>query len=1045
MACAELIARSNFTFLDGASHPEELVERAAELGLEALALTDLDSLSGVVRAHEHAKKLGLHLVVGAEVSFVDAPPLVLLARDLAGYQNLSELISIGRLSVEKGKSLCRWEVVPDRARGLFALDVSATEVRELDRAREAFGDRLLVAVWNHMTPDCAHRLRFREALAQRAGVEVIATNRVVMHDRRRQMLQDVVSSIRLGTTVQAAGLQLFPNGERCLKDEREMRRLFRGREAYVDRAAALAQECTFSLTELRYRFPEEMLPGGATPMSFLRRLTEEGLRFRYPGGVPGDVRAQASRELALIAELDYPGYFLTVWDIVRFARSKGILCQGRGSAANSVVCYALGITSIDPVRMGLLFERFISRERGEPPDIDVDFEHERREEVLQYVYEKYGRDKAAMVAEVICYRGRSALREVAKAMGLSLDQAEALSETADPWGRGPDPKSLGSCGLDLHDRSVRLTLALAEQIQDFPRHLGIHSGGFVVTHDSLARLVPLENAAMDGRTVIQWDKDDAANVGLLKIDLLSLGMLSLIARAFLLIFRRFGIEWTLATIPAEDPGVYDMLCDADSVGVFQIESRAQMNMLPRLKPRCFYDLVIQVAIIRPGPIQGGMIHPYLRRRAGAEKVTYPHPAVKDVLGKTLGVTLFQEQGMKLAIAAAGFSPGEADELRRAMTHKRSRERLEEMKGRLVTGMARNGIGPEIAENIFQQLLGFSGYGFPESHAASFALLVYASAWIKRYYPATFAASLLNAQPMGFYSPHTIVEDARRHGVPARPVDVFYSEWETTVEEAEEGEGERPGDEVWRKWIERSRREVKLALRLGLQVVKGLRQRDAEAIAAARRTGPFRSLADFARRTGLQRPVLARLAAAGALQGFGLGRREALWKVHALVEAPDDLFAGIDVREPAVAFDEGTRAERVAQDYARTGLSAEAHPMALLRARLPKSPRLLRSDELERIASGRRVHVGGMVIIRQRPGTAKGIVFVTLEDEQGFSNLVVMPDVWERCRFAGGQSLFLGASGKVERNGKVVTVKVDRLFGLELPENPIDPPASRDFR
>jgi error-prone DNA polymerase len=875
-------------------------------------------------------------------------------------------------------------------------------------------------------------------------VPVVATNAPVMHARSRQRLQDVVTCIRLGTTVQQAGVSLFPNGERHVKGEAELRRLFRRHPEWVERAAEVAAGCAFSLDELRHQFPREMLPEGESPMSFLRRLTAEGLAARYPAGVPRDVERQAAHELGMIEALDYPGYFLTVWDVVRFARERGILCQGRGSAANSVVCYALGVTSIDPVRMGLLFERFISRERNEPPDIDVDFEHERREEVLQYVYGKYGRDRAAMVAEVICYRGRSALRDVAKAMGLSLDVAEKLSQTAGHFGGGPDPEALRRSGLHLEDRLLRLTLELAEQLQDFPRHLGIHSGGFVVTHGRLARVVPIENAAMEDRTVIQWDKDDAANVGLLKIDLLSLGMLSMLARAFELISSRFGVTWTLATIPSEDPAVYDMLCDGDSVGVFQVESRAQMNMLPRLRPRCFYDLVVQVAIIRPGPIQGGMVHPYLRRRAGLEQVEYPHPSVRAVLEKTLGVTLFQEQGMRLAVAAAGFSPGEADELRRAMTHKRSKERLAAMKERLVAGMAKNGIGPEAAENIFQQLLGFSGYGFPESHSASFALLVYASAWLKRHYPGVFAASLLNAQPMGFYAPHTIVEDARRHGVPPRPVDVFYSDWETTLEEAEPGEGLRESDAAWRRWSGRDRMEGHQALRLGLSSIHGLRREHGQAIVEARKRGEFGSLADFAKRTALPRHVLARLASAGALAGFDLARREALWKVQALVTRQGDLFAGVAPVEEPVAFDEPTKLERVAQDYAQLGLSSEGHPMALLRPRLRGRPPL-RADEVDRLPGGRRVRVGGLVIIRQRPGTAKGLVFVTLEDESGFVNLVVMPDVWERHRYAGGQSRFLAADGVTQRSGQVLTVKVSRLEPLEADDNPVEPPESRDFR
>jgi error-prone DNA polymerase len=1044
MAFAELSCRSNFTFLEGASHPEELVLRAKEAGLAALAITDRDSLAGVVRAHEQARRAGLPLVIGAEVSFADAPPLVLLAQSLEGYENLCELISLGRLAVEKGDSCALFEQLASRTRGLLALDVAASDAAQLGRWKELFGDRAHVAVWNHLTQECPPRLEFRERLAREAGLPMVATNRPVMHVRARQRLQDVVSCIRLGTTVQEAGLALFPNAERIVKSEKELRRLFPRGGALVERAAELAASCTFSLSELKYRFPTEMLPPGADSMSFLRLLVRDGLDERYPDGVPGEVAAQARHELAMIEELDYPGYFLTVWDIVRFARTRRILCQGRGSAANSIVCYALGITSIDPVRMKLMFERFISRERNEPPDIDVDFEHERREEVMQYVYAKYGRDRAAMVAEVICYRGRSALREVAKAMGLPLDLADSLAKTAGHHESGPDPQALAATGLRLEEPLVRATLTLAEELQDFPRHLSIHSGGFVVTDGPLGRLVPLENGAMEGRTVIQWDKDDAASVGLLKIDLLSLGMLSTIARCFEMIRRYEGREYTLANVPAEDPAVYDMLCEADSVGVFQIESRAQMNMLPRMRPRCFYDLVIEVAIIRPGPIQGGMVHPFLRRRRGLEPVEYPHPLVKPILEKTLGVTLFQEQGMRLAVVAAGFSAGEADELRRAMTHKRSKERMGELKGRLMAGMARNGIRPEKAEEIFQQLMGFSGYGFPESHSASFALLVYASAYLKCHYPAVFAAALLNSQPMGFYAPHTLLEDARRHGIPSRPVDVFYSEWDCTLEAAEHGEGEREEDASFQRWRARPRLERPWAIRLGLRQVHGLRREHAQALVKAREGGPWRSLAELAHRSGLPRHALARLAACGALQGFGLRRREALWAVQGLVTARDDLFSGIAADEPRVEFEEPNRLERVAQDYSLTGLSSEDHPMALLRLRV-RTGGLLRSDVLQRAPARRRVRVGGLVIVRQRPGTANGIVFISLEDECGFINLVVMPDVWERHKLVAGGRLFLGAEGVVERAGRVVNVKVERLFRLEFEENPVEAVASRDYR
>ncbi|HYG70548.1 MAG TPA: error-prone DNA polymerase, partial [Anaeromyxobacteraceae bacterium] len=784
--------------------------------------------------------------------------------------------------------------------------------------------------------------------------------------------------------------------------------------------------------------------GELTGIDLLRELVREGARWRYGGEPPEDVARQLAKELDLVESLGYASYFLTVWDIVRFARSRGILCQGRGSAANSAICFVLGITAIDPVRMGLLFERFISAERGEPPDIDVDFEHERREEVLQYVYERYGRDHAGMVNEVITYRGKSAIRDVGKALGLSLAQVDRLAKLLGTYDdlSAVGPEIVAQAGLDAAlSQRVRQTLELARELQGFPRHLSIHVGGFVVTRRPLVETVPVEPAAMPGRTVVQWDKDDLAELDLLKVDLLALGMLTALSRALAQLASSRPAPAlptpvphpdSLATIPAEDPAVYDMLCQADSIGVFQIESRAQMSLAPRLKPRCFYDLVISVAIIRPGPIQGGMVHPYLRRRDGLEKVRYPYAPLEPVLAKTLGVPLFQEQAMRLAVVAAGFTPGEADELRRVMTHRRSHEKLAAMKARLVAGMAERNIPRDDAETIFQQLLGFAGYGFPESHSASFALLVYASAWIKRYHPAVFACALLNSQPMGFYAPHTLVEDAKRHGVPVRGVDVAWSGWETALEGASPGAPLEPGRIP--------------ALRVGLHAIRGLPREVGDAIVAARRGGPFESVGELARRAGLSRAWLTRLAEAGALGSIAPERREAVWKSLALAApgsaAEDDLFAGRAPEEPPVALPAASAAEEVSADFRSTGLSVRAHPMALIRPTLPGG--MVRSArELLRMDDGAPVEVAGLVIVRQRPTTASGIVFVSLEDETGITNLVVMPDVYERFRPVVRGSPFLVARGRVERTGTVVNVRVRSIAPLALAPNVGE--RARDFR
>jgi error-prone DNA polymerase len=812
--------------------------------------------------------------------------------------------------------------------------------------------------------------------------------------------------------------------------------------------------------------PTATAEAGVTGMALLRELVREGARWRYGGEPPDDVARQLARELDLVEQLGYASYFLTVWDVVRFARSRGILCQGRGSAANSAVCFVLGITAIDPVRMGLLFERFISAERREPPDIDVDFEHERREEVLQYVYARYGRDRAGMVCEVITYRGKSALRDVGKALGLSLGQVDRLAKQVGTYEDlaevGPELARLA--GLDGEDSErVRLTLALARELVGFPRHLSIHVGGFVITRRPLCETVPIEPAAMPGRTIVQWDKDDLAELDLLKVDLLGLGMLTALSRSLALLARhrpapaggRRGSaaedaarrevagsaaaagsaatgQWphpdSLATIPAEDPAVYAMLAGADSIGVFQVESRAQMSLAPRLKPRNFYDLVISVGIVRPGPIQGGMVHPYLRRRDGREAVRYPYPPLEPVLAKTLGVPLFQEQIMRLAVVAAGFTPGEADELRRVMTHRRSHERIAAMRARLLAGMAERGIAAQDAEIIFNQLLGFAGYGFPESHSASFALLVYASAWLKRHHPAAFTCALLNSQPMGFYAPHTLVEDAKRHGVEVRGVDVAASGWESALEGAVPGAPAAPGEAP--------------ALRLGLHAIRGLPRTVGEGILAARADAPFSSMGDLVRRAGLSRAWLVRLAEANALGALAPDRRSAVWRSLALEGDGGDLFAGVAPPEPDAELAAASAAQEISADFATTGLSARAHPMAVVRPTIA-SGRVRTARELARLPDRAPVEVAGLVIVRQRPGTAKGIVFVSLEDETGIANLVVTPDVYERCRPVVRGAPFLLARGRVERSGEVVNVKVESVAPLALA--PAVGDRAREFR
>ncbi|HVE83191.1 MAG TPA: error-prone DNA polymerase, partial [Myxococcales bacterium] len=1009
---AELLCRSNFSFLRGASHPEELVATARRLGLSALAITDQDSLSAAVKAHLAAKAAEIKVILASRMTLLDGPEVALYVQDARGYANLCGLISESRLRHPKGEAGLSWRDVAERSEGLIALLPFPDQPERVAPLAEAFPGRFYVGLCRTLSSGDEGRNEWARRLAEALEVPLCAHGDAHYHTRRRQMLQDVITAIRHQTTVDRAGARLFPNAERTLKGPEEMARLFADCPEAVGRSLEIADACRYSLDELKYRFSEEDLPPGHTPISYLRLLTLEGLRFRFPGGVPEKVSAQVAHELELIEKLDFPGYFLAIWEIVKFARERGILCQGRGSAANSAVCYALQVTSIDPVRMDLLFERFISMDRREPPDIDVDFEHERREEVLQHVYQKHGRRRAGMVCEVICYRGRLAAREVAKALGLSLDQADRLSKATDLAGEGKlSDQLLEEAGLSPLDPKVQRTAALAAELEGFPRHLSIHVGGFVITRDALSELVPLENAAMKDRTVVQWEKDDLASLNILKVDLLALGMLTLLSKAFALIERHHGVALTMATIPAEDRAVYDMICESDTIGVFQIESRAQMNMLPRLRPRCFYDLVVEIAIIRPGPIIGDMVHPYVRRRDGLEDVTYPSPEVEVILKKTLGVPLFQEQAMKLAMVAGGFSAAEADQLRRILSHKRAEQLLAPYRDRFIDGCVGRGYPRPFAEQCFNQFRGFAHYGFPESHSASFALIAYASAYLKRYYPAAFCAALLNSQPMGFYAPHTIVEDARRHGVEVRPVDINASSWDCTLEQV-------PGSGP--------------AVRLGTRLVRSLREETGRRMDHARRQGgAFRTAGDLALRARVPRHELVRLALSGALAVLRLSRREMLWEIQALGPLEEeDLFFGVPMDGTRVPLPPMGAVDRVVTDFDAVGLSLERHPLELLRPELARLGAMT-TVGLGRVPHGRTAGVGGMSICRQRPGTAKGFCFISLEDETGIANVVVTPQLFEKCRTELLGALFLYVEGVVERAGKVVNLKARRLVKLAL--------------
>jgi len=1108
---AELDVTTNFSFLRGGSHPEEQVATAKLLGLDAIAVTDRNTLAGVVRAHLAAKEAGgIKFVVGVHLDLKDAPSLLAYPTNRSAYGRLCQLLTLGQRRAEKGECILYLDDVAAHAKGLifiilppddwivphpsrrrfappqgegkkiFAFSNPHAEERpkdasrsmqskspesDLTHLRELLAAPLYLAARHSYRGNDRARIATLAELGKRTGIPIVATNGVLYHAPHRRDLQDVLTAIREKCTVAEAGLRLEANAEWHLKSAHDMARLFSGHEDALACTIEIAQACTFSLDELKYEYPDEPVPEGKTPQSHLEDLTWEGAAWRFRDGISDKVRDTLEKELALIAELDYSRYFLTVHDIVRYARSQGILCQGRGSAANSAVCYCLAITNVDPTEIDLLFERFVSPERKEPPDIDVDFEHERREEVIQYIYARYGRDRAGLAATVICYRGRLAVREVGKALGLSEDTVAALATTI--WGlsnSSPPEEYVRQAGLDPSDPLLARCLELTHELIGFPRHLSQHVGGFVLTRGPLSEFVPIGNAAMEDRTVIEWDKDDLDALGLLKVDVLGLGILTCIRKAFDFLREHYRKDITLGTVPRDDPAVYDMLCKADSIGVFQVESRAQMNMLPRLRPRVFYDLVIEVAIVRPGPIQGDMVHPYLRRRCGDEPVEFPspHPGPADelhqVLGKTMGVPLFQEQAMRLAMVAAKFSGPEANELRRAMATFRRRGTIDRLRKKMVGRMTERGYPAEFAERCFNQIKGFGEYGFPESHAASFAHLVYVSAWIKCHYPTAFGAALLNSQPMGFYAPAQIVACARAHGVEARPPDVNHSLWDCTLEEARDGA---------------------FALRLGLRQIDGLREVEAQCLVSVRdgiptelnphlfapphpspckgedsdglqpslggdqdatdplpNPPPFRGREKFSdvrdlwRRSGIGRASIEKLAAADAFRSLGLDRRQALWEVRGLPkESSLPLF---DHAATAEAGDEKKVAlplmplsEHVVNDYRTLRLSLKAHPMSFLRTRVAAS-RILSCADLKQTRDGARVGVAGVVLVRQRPGSAQGVVFMTIEDETGIANSVIWPKVLERMRKVVMAARLVVVHGRVQRHEDIIHVVAERL-------------------
>jgi error-prone DNA polymerase len=1026
MPYAELHLTTNYAFLRGASHVEELVETAANLGFTAIGVTDRNSVAGMVRAYQRCREAGLRLVPGCRLDLTDAPSLLVYPTDRAAWSRLCRLLTVGKRrahtqGLRAGSCILHWADVLAHAEGLIAVLLAETAddalTPHLQAHARVFGARAYLALSPRRLPGDALRLHRLAEAARAAAIALLATGDVLYHAPERRILQDVVTCIREHTTIDGAGFRRERFADRHLRGPAEMARLLADYPEALANTEAILAACHFDLGAIQYQYPNETDRPGETAQQTLERLVwEDGVPRRYPGGLTTEIETQLHHELTLIGSLGYAPYFLTVHSIVRFARSRDILCQGRGSAANSAVCYVLGITEVDPVQSGLLFERFVSAERHEPPDIDVDFEHEQREIVIQWIYEHYGRHRAALCATVMRYRSRGAIRDVGKVLGLTEDVTSALAGQVWGWSNeGVDEDHARALNLNLEDRRLRLTLELARALIGFPRQMGTHPGGFVLTQDRLDDLVPIAPAAMRDRQVIEWDKDDIDVLRFMKVDVLGLGMLGCMRRAFTLIEEHDGETLTLSTIPKDDPETFAMIAKADTLGTFQIESRAQMAMLPRLKPREFYDLVIQVAIVRPGPIQGDMVHPYLRRREGREPVSYPTPALKKVLGKTLGVPLFQEQAMQVAIQCAGFTPGEADQLRRSMATFKMTGGVSKFRDKLITGMVSRGYPPDFAENTFRQIEGFGSYGFPESHAASFALIAYASAWMKRHHPDVFCCALLNSQPMGFYAPAQVVGDARAHGVPIRPVSVNDSRWDCTLEDMAGGDR---------------------AVRLGLRMAKGLANADGAAIVLARADEPFASVEEMARRTGVTVAALERLAEADAFAAMGLDRRAALWGIRGLADTALPLWAAADAgqrprpeaQEPEVALTPMTDGRAVVEDYRSFGLSLRAHPVSFLRGALAARGMVACAD-LGSMKDGRRATVPGIVLVRQKPGSAKGIMFITLEDETAVANIVVWPSIFETHRALILAARMLAVRGRVQREGEVIHVIAESLEDL----------------
>ena len=1019
MSYTELQVTTNFSFLRGASHPGELVEQSAAYGYKEIAITDRNSFAGLVRGHVAAKRKGIHIIPGCCLHLLDGPGVLAYPTDSNAYSRLSTLLTTGNLRAEKGECHLYKEDVYQHAKGMkfivlppaaldetFRFDPSFTA--SLNEYREAFGSSLYIAASRRYRGDDSKYLYRIAQLSAEYDVPMVATNDVHYHEPGRRQLQDIVTCIREKCTIYNAGFRLHPNAERYLKPKDEMLRLFRQYPDAIRRSLEISESCRFSLDELKYRYPKEITSNGRTPQEELTFLAWKGAHERYGHTIPEKIRSAILYELAFMEEMNYAEYFLTVYDIVRFAREQHILCQGRGSAANSTVCYCLGITSVDPDEFDLLFERFISSARNEPPDIDVDFEHERREEVIQYIYQKYGRDRAAIVATVTQQHQKGAVRDVAKAMGLSVDTINRLSASMwDSVAEWTDEKHIAKQGFDTGDKHLRKVFELTKAFMGFPRQLGQHTGGFVITDGKLSDLCPVMNARMEDRTCIEWNKDDIDALGFLKIDVLALGMLTCIRKAFDLAKQHYDLDLTLANIPQNDKEVYDMICHADTIGVFQIESRAQQSMLPRLKPRTFYDLVIEVAIVRPGPIQGDMVHPYLRRRNGEEKIEYPSKELEDILGRTLGVPLFQEQAMKIAIVAAGFTAAEADELRRSMATFKAKGLVNQFERKLIDGMLKNGYTQEYAGRVFRQLEGFGSYGFPESHAASFALLVYVSAWLKWYYPDVFACALLNSMPMGFYQPAQIVIDARKHGVEVRSVDINYSDWDNKLEE-------RVGRNC--------------ALRLGFRQVKGLREEDMNVLVAGRKS-MYKSINEL-RDIDVPGTALEKLADADAFRSIGLDRRQALWEVSTN-DRPVALFTGqpsADANEEGISLPQMSDSEHVVHDYATTSLSLKAHPVSFVREKLQQL-HISSAGDLSKGKDGDLVKVAGLVLVRQRPGTASGICFITMEDETGCANVVVFENIFDKYRKEILQAKLLMVQGKLQIEGEVIHVIVESCHNL----------------